>query len=49
VKQIKGKANEIAGAVRGDTGQEVKGKIQQGVGKIQENIGKMGREDKNRK
>jgi uncharacterized protein YjbJ (UPF0337 family) len=40
VKQIKGKANEVAGAVKGDTAQEIKGKIQQGVGKVQEAVGK---------
>jgi uncharacterized protein YjbJ (UPF0337 family) len=40
VKQAKGKANEIAGAVKGDTAQEIKGKIQKGVGKVQEALGK---------
>ena len=37
-KQLKGKARDIAGAARGDTGQQVKGKIQKGVGKAQVDI-----------
>ena len=40
VKQVKGKANDIAGAIKGDTAQQIKGKIQQGVGKVQEALGK---------
>jgi uncharacterized protein YjbJ (UPF0337 family) len=40
VKQIKGKANDIVGAIRGDTAQQIKGKIQKGVGKVQEQMGK---------
>ena len=40
VKQVKGKTNDIAGAVKGDTAQQIKGKIQQGVGKVQEALGK---------
>lgn len=40
IKQVKGKANDIAGAVTGDTAQQVKGKIQKGVGKVQEEFGK---------
>ncbi len=40
IKQIKGKANDIAGAVKGDTAQQIKGKIQKGVGKVQEALGK---------
>ena len=40
IKQIKGKANDIAGAVTGNTARQVKGKIQKAVGKIQENLGK---------
>jgi len=39
-KQIKGKANDIVGAVRGNTAQQIKGKIQKGVGKAQEKLGK---------
>ncbi len=40
VKQAKGKANDVAGAVKGDTSQQVKGKVQQAVGKAQEKLGK---------
>jgi len=40
VKQAKGKANDIAGAVKGDTAQQIKGKAQQAVGKVQEKLGK---------
>ena len=40
VKQIKGKANDIAGAVKGDMAQQIKGKIQKGVGKVQDAVGK---------
>jgi uncharacterized protein YjbJ (UPF0337 family) len=40
VKQVKGKANDIAGAIKGDTAQQVKGKIQKGVGKVQEAMGR---------
>jgi len=40
VKQVKGKANDIAGAIKGDTGQQIKGKIQKGVGKVQEAMGR---------
>ena len=40
VKQIKGKANDVIGAIKGDTGQQIKGKVQNAVGKVQESIGK---------
>ncbi len=40
VKQVKGKANDIAGAVKGDTAQQIKGKVQQAAGKIQEKLAK---------
>jgi uncharacterized protein YjbJ (UPF0337 family) len=40
IKQIKGKANDIAGAATGNTSRQVKGKIQKGVGKAQEALGK---------
>jgi len=40
IKQIKGKANDIAGAVTGNTSRHVKGKIQQAVGKAQVALGK---------
>ena len=39
IKQVKGKLNDIAGAVRGDTAQQIKGKIQKVVGKVQEKAG----------
>ena len=39
VKEIKGKANDVIGAVKGDTGQQIKGKIQKGVGKVQQALG----------
>jgi uncharacterized protein YjbJ (UPF0337 family) len=40
VKQAKGKFNDVAGAVKGDTAQQIKGKIEKGVGKVQEALGK---------
>lgn len=40
IKQIKGKANDIAGAVKGNSSQQVKGKAQKVAGKIQEELGK---------
>jgi uncharacterized protein YjbJ (UPF0337 family) len=45
VKQVKGKANDVAGAIKGDTGQQIKGKIQKGVGKVQEALGKSSRKN----
>ena len=40
VKQIKGKANDMLGAAKGDTSQQVKGKVQKAVGKVQSKLGK---------
>ena len=40
VKQARGKANDVAGAIRGDTAQQIKGKTQKAVGKVQEAMGK---------
>lgn len=40
IKQAKGKANDVVGAVTGNTARQVKGKVQKAVGKIQENLGK---------
>ncbi len=40
IKQIKGKANDVMGAAKGDVKQQIKGKIQKGVGKIQEKVGR---------
>ena len=39
-KQIKGKVNDIAGAVKGDTVQQIKGKVQKAAGEVQEAFGK---------
>jgi uncharacterized protein YjbJ (UPF0337 family) len=39
-KQVKGKLNDVAGAVTGNTGRQVKGKLQKAVGKVQEKLGK---------
>ena len=33
VKQIKGKVNDIVGAVTGNTGRQIKGKVQEAYGK----------------
>ena len=43
VKQVKGKANDMLGAAKGDTSQQVKGKVQKAVGKVQEKFGKNAR------
>jgi uncharacterized protein YjbJ (UPF0337 family) len=40
IKQARGKANDVVGAARGKTSQQVKGKIQKAVGKVQEKLGK---------
>ena len=40
VKQVKGKANDVMGAIKGDTAQQIKGKAEKAVGKIQEALGK---------
>ena len=40
IKQAKGKANDVIGAIKGDTGQQIKGKVQKAVGKAQSAIGK---------
>ena len=42
-KQVKGKINDVVGAVKGDTAQQIKGKVEKGVGKVQEAVGKMDR------
>ena len=39
-KQLKGKANDVIGALKGDSSQQAKGKLQKGVGKVQEAMGK---------
>ena len=40
MKQARGKANDIAGAVKGNTAQQLKGKMQKGIGKVQEKLGR---------
>ena len=42
-KQVKGKLNDVIGAVKGDTSQQVKGKVQKAVGKVQEKLGRADR------
>ena len=39
-KQVKGKVNDVVGAAKGDTAQQLKGKVQKGVGKVEEALGK---------
>ena len=39
-KQVKGKVNDVVGAVKGDSSQQAKGKLQKGVGKVQAALGK---------
>ena len=39
-KQVKGKANDVIGAIKGDSSQQAKGKVQKAVGKVQAAIGK---------
>jgi uncharacterized protein YjbJ (UPF0337 family) len=43
-KQLKGKLNDIVGAVKGDSRRQLKGKIQKSVGKVQEKLGKKSRD-----
>lgn len=40
VKQVRGKANDIAGAVTGNTVRQFKGKAQLAAGKVQEAMGR---------
>ena len=40
MKQLRGKGNDVMGAIKGDTSQQMKGKMQKVVGKVQEKIGK---------
>ena len=39
VKQAKGKGNDVMGAIKGDTSQQIKGKVQKAVGKVQAKLG----------
>jgi uncharacterized protein YjbJ (UPF0337 family) len=43
MKQLKGKANDVIGAMKGETSQQIKGKAQKGLGKAQEKLGKADR------
>jgi uncharacterized protein YjbJ (UPF0337 family) len=43
MKQLKGKANDVIGAIKGDTGRQIKGKIQKGIGKAEAKLGKADR------
>ena len=38
-KQVEGKVNEVAGAAKGNLGQELSGKVEKNVGKVQEKLG----------
>lgn len=40
MKQARGKGNDTMGALKGDTSQQIKGKVQKAVGKVQDAIGK---------
>ena len=42
-KQLKGKVNDVVGAIKGDSSQQAKGKVQKGVGKLQSKLGNAGR------
>jgi uncharacterized protein YjbJ (UPF0337 family) len=41
MKQARGKANDIIGAAKGDSSQQMKGKVQKAVGKAQSKLGKI--------
>ena len=38
-KQVKGKVNDVVGAIKGDSSQQAKGKVQKAVGKVQAKLG----------
>jgi uncharacterized protein YjbJ (UPF0337 family) len=40
MKQARGKANDVIGAAKGDTSQQLKGKAQKAIGKAQAKMGK---------
>ncbi len=42
-KQLRGKANDVVGAIKGNTAQQIKGKAQVAVGKVQEKLGRKSR------
>ena len=39
-KQIRGTVNDVVGAARGKTSQQIKGKVQKAAGKVQEAFGR---------
>ena len=47
VKQVKGKANDVMGAIKGDPAQQLKGKVQKAAGKVQEAFGKASSKPRN--
>ena len=38
-RRIEGKIDDVAGAIKGDTSQQLKGKMKQGLGKAQQKLG----------
>ena len=40
MKQLRGKANDVIGAIKGDSGRQIKGKMQKALGKAQSKMGK---------
>ena len=40
MRQVRGKGNDTMGALKGDTSQQIKGKVQKAVGKMQDAVGK---------
>ena len=40
MKQIRGKANDVIGAMKGDSARQLKGKVQKGIGKAQAKLGR---------
>ncbi len=40
MKQMRGKANDVIGAMKGDSVRQLKGKMQKGIGKAQARIGR---------
>jgi len=40
MKQMRGKANDVIGAMKGDPARQFKGKMQKSIGKVQEKLGR---------